>query len=136
MPPGEVSEISWLSLPDPALVRSGLLGLLALRLGLAPIGPRLAWLGGRERPDSPLLRTWRVVDQSSADPKRVRAMLRRHEIGPVRVLKRGHPDRPEVLERKFRGTGPRRGLVAVARLAQGHAALLLEESAELPPGGA
>ena len=134
LPPSGVSGISWLCDPDPAVIRSGLLGLLSLELGLAPIAPRLAWLGGREQPDSPLLRSWRVLDQTSADPKRVRAMLARHDIGPVRVMKRGHPDRPEALERRFRGRGSRRGLVAVARLEQGHAAFLLEDAPGEGPG--
>ena len=86
-----------------------------------------AVLVGAERPDSPLLRTWRVVEVESADPRRVRAMLARRGIGTVRVLKRGHPDTPEALERRFRGKGAGRGTLAVARLERGHAALLLEE---------
>lgn len=122
----EVSEIRWLCDPDPGVVRAGLLGQLAWDLGLAPIGPGLDWLGATDQPDSAFLRCWRVLDQTSGDPKRVRAMLREHDIGPVRVIKRGHPDRPEVLERRLRGRGSRRGLVAVARLEQGHATLLLE----------
>ena len=133
-PPAEVSEIQWLCDPDPAVVRSGLLGRLATDLNLAPVGPGLAWLGGTSRPESPLLRSWKVLAHTSADPKRVRALLREHEIGPVRVIKRGHPDRPEVLERRFRGRGSKRGLLAVARLEQGHVALLLE--GEGPPSEA
>ena len=130
--PAEVSEISWLCDPDPAVLRSGLLGRLARELGLAPVSPGIAWLGGRERPRSPLVRAWRIVDRSSADPKRVRAMLGRHDIGPVQVQKRGHPDAPAVLERRFRGRGSRRGLLAIARLERGHVAWLLEE----PPAAA
>ena len=53
---------------------------LARRSNLAPIGPGIAWLGGRERPDSPLLRVWKVLDRTSADPKRVRTMLRDHDV--------------------------------------------------------
>ena len=53
-------------------------------------------------------------------------MLARHDIGPVEVLKRGHPDPAEVLAKRFRGRGERRGWLAVARLAKGHLGWLLE----------
>ena len=122
----EVSEIRFLAEPNPSVVRSGLLGELANRVGMAPISPEIAWLGGPERPDSPFLTPWKVLDSSTADPKRVRAMLSRNGIGTVAVKTRGHPDRPEVLERRFRGSGERRGLLAVARLERGHAAFLLD----------
>lgn len=130
---GEVSGISWLAEPDPAVIRSGLLGLLARELDLAPVGPGIAFLGGAQRPDSPLVRTWRVLEVERADPKRVRAMLARHGIGAVQVLKRGHPDTAEVLARRFRGPGDGRGTVAVARMDRGHAVLLLEKPSV--PGG-
>ena len=131
LPPERVSGISWLAEPDPGVIRSGLLGLLAREVGLAPIGPGIAFLAGCERPDSRLLRTWRVVEVESADPRRVRAMLARHGIGSVQVLKRGHPDTAEALERRYRGQGDGRGTLAVARLERGHAAILLED----PPDG-
>lgn len=129
--PGEAAIIRWLAEPGPAVVRSGLIGLLARRVGMAPLGPGIGWLGGPERPDSPFLRAWRVLDSSTADPRRVRSMLARHDVGPVAVWKRGHPERPEVLERRLRGRGARPGLLAIARLERGHAAYLLDGG----PGG-
>jgi hypothetical protein len=126
LPADRVPQVSWLAEPDPAVIRSGLLGAVARATGLAPIGPGIAFLVGTERPDSPWLRTWRVLEVERADPKRVRAMLARRGIGAVQVLKRGHPDPADVLERRYRGPGEDRGTLAVARLDRGHAALLLE----------
>lgn len=122
--------IGWLAEPDPALIRAGLVGLIALQTGLAPLAPRLAYLGGTCTPaPSPWLRTWRVLGTSPLDRKLVRKLLRKHNIGPLTVKKRGHPDPAEILARRFEGPGEQPGLLAVARLERGHIALLLE------PGG-
>ena len=118
--------VSWLAEPDPAVIRSGLLGNLAQQVGLAPLAPRLAYLGGDQRPESDLLRSWPVLGTAPLDRKRVRALLRDHGIGPLTVKKRGHPDSSEVLAARLRGPGERPGLLAVARLERGHLALLLD----------
>ncbi len=119
-------SVSWLSEPDPAVIGAGLVGPLARAQGLRPLGPRLAYLGGDHKPSSPLLRSWRVLGTSALDPKRVKALLRQHDVGPLTVKKRGHPDDAETLARRFRGAGKHPGLLAVARLERGHGALLLE----------
>jgi hypothetical protein len=124
--PGQVQAVKWLAEPDPAVIRAGLVGPLALEQGMRPLGPRLAYLGGDHEPSSPMLRSWRVLETSALDPKRVRAMLRRHDVGPLTVKKRGHPDDAQTLARRFKGPGKRHGLLAVARLEKGHGALLLE----------
>ena len=67
-------------------------------------------------PRSLLLRAFRVVEACACDPRAVRRMLDRHDVGPVEVRKRGHPEPAEVLARRFRGSGKRAGKLAVARL--------------------
>lgn len=128
---GEAARsIEWLANPDPAVIRSGLLGTLARREGLAPLAPAIAFLGGDHAPVTPLLRAWRVLGSAPLDRKRVRALLREHDIGPVQILKRGHPERAEVLARRFRGPGQRQGWLAIARLDRGHLAYLVEAPGE------
>jgi THUMP domain-like len=122
--------VRWLAEPDPAVIRSGLLGLLARASGLAPVAPRIAYLGGVERPVSPLLRAWRVLGVESLDPRRLRGLLERHDVGPLCVKKRGHPEDAERLARRLAGRGRRRGLVAIARVEGGHRAFLLSEEDE------
>ncbi|MEE8468582.1 MAG: class I SAM-dependent methyltransferase, partial [Planctomycetota bacterium] len=90
--PEAARRVRWLAEPDPAVIRSGLLGNLARRVGMAPLAPRLAYLGGDRRPASDLLRSWPVLGTSPLDRKRVRALLREHGVGPLTVKKRGHPD--------------------------------------------
>jgi len=120
------ARVAWMAEPDAAVIRSGLVGRLARSEGLAPLGPRLAYLGGDRRPSSVLLSAWRVIETCRADPRRVRQMLARHGVGPLTVMKRGHPDDAETLAGRFAGPGDRPGLLAVARTSAGHLALLLE----------
>lgn len=134
-PPEEVAPLdaaaaagtAWLAEPDPAVIRAGLVGALAARVGFRPLGPRLAYLGGEHEPQAEgLLRAWRVLGTAPLDRRRVRALLAEHDVGPLTVKKRGHPDPADVLARRLRGSGSRPGLLAVARLEQGHLALLLQ----------
>jgi hypothetical protein len=131
----EVSEIEWLAEPDGAVIRAGLVANLARDLGLRALASESAFLGGASRPDSPFVRSWRVLGSTSSDPKRVRELLGAHDFGPVRVLKRGHPESPQILARRYRGPGSRTGLVAVLRLDRGHAALVLDPASGPDAGG-
>ena len=102
------SAAEWIAEPDPAVIRAGLVGLLAREAGLAPVGPGIAYLAGRALPAAPLLRIWRVVGSAPADDRRVRALLAEHDVGAVDVKTRGHPDDPAELARRWRGGGARR----------------------------
>lgn len=124
--PEEAAKMPWMAEPDPGVIRSGLLGALAAQENLRPLAPRMAYLGGEQRSEHPLLRSWRVLETCSLDRKRVRAMLGEHGIGPLTVKKRGHPSTAEELAKKFAGPGSNPGLLAVCRLEKGHLALLLE----------
>ena len=124
--PKDVASIQWLSNPDPALLRSGLLEREGDRHGLRPLAPQLAWMGAQEEPLSPFFKSRRVLGSAPADPRRVRRMLAEHDVGPLEVWKRGHPDPSEVLARRFSGRGSRRGILAIGRLEEGHQAWLLD----------
>lgn len=124
--PEDVGSISWLANPDPALLRSGLLEREGDRHGLRPLAPQLAWMGSAEEPQSPFFKCRRVLGSAPADPRRVRRMLTEFDVGPIEVWKRGHPDRAEILGRRFRGKGSKRGILAIGRLEKGHHAWLLD----------
>lgn len=126
MDPKHVQSVDWLANPDPALLRSGLLELEASRHGLRPLAPQLAWVGGEEQPSSPFFKCKRVLASTRADPRRVRRMLADHDVGPLDIWKRGHPDSAEVLARRFKGRGSRRAILAIGRLEEGHQAWLLD----------
>ena len=130
------SENFWLFDPDPAVVRSGLVGNLAREHGLAGLDPHLAYLTGPGPVSTPLAKSWRVLDTVPADARRVRESLSRLGFGPVEVRKRGHSEPAEALAASFRGRGARRGLVAVARTERGHLAFVLEPGPQPADGRA
>lgn len=133
-PPAVARAVAWLAEPDPAILRAGLLGNVANEIGFRPLDPRLAYLGGAEEPRSPWVRAWPVRGCVSLDRRQVRALLAAHDIGPITVKKRGHPEDADRLARRFAGPGSRRGLLAVARLEAGHVAYLLDSEGGTPPG--
>ena len=120
--------------PDPCLVRSKLLGTLASAHELRALHPMLALLVGKSPVVSPFLDPFRVLGSAPLDPRRVRDMLRAHDVGPIEVRKRGHPDPAEVLARRFKGPGERRAILFIARLDEGHRAYLAEPALS-PDGG-
>ncbi len=124
--PQEAQAAEYLADPDPAIVRAGLLGRLARSEELAPLAPKLGYLGGSHPSKSPFLRVFRVLDSVALDRKKVRKMLRAHDVGAISVRKRGHPEAAEVLASRLRGDGSRRGELLVARLDSGHRAYLVE----------
>jgi hypothetical protein len=126
----EALAVRWIADPDPALVRSGLLGTLAQAEGLRPLASSLAYLGGDVAPTSPLLKPLEVLGQTPLDRRRVRRLLAEHDVGEVTVKKRGHPEDAATLARRMRGRGRRRGVLVVARLDAGHHAYLVR-----PPSG-
>ena len=124
--PEQAKEVRFLADPDPSIVRAGLLGCLAKEQGLKPLAPRLGYLGGDQLPDSPFLTSFRVVASSPLDRKKVRRMLAEHDIGPIQVRQRGHDEPSDLLERKLRGPGSQRGILAIARMDRGRWVYLLE----------
>ncbi len=124
--PEQAKGVRFLADPDPSIVRAGLLGQLAQEQGLRPLAPRLGYLGGDQAPNSPFLTSFKVLASGPLDRKKIRKMLAEHDIGPIQVRQRGHDEPSDLLERKLRGPGSRRGMLAVARLDRGRWVYLLE----------
>jgi hypothetical protein len=126
IPRTERPDPPYLHDPDPCLVRSRLLGTLAAEHSLRALHPMLALLVGDSPVISPFLDPFRVLGSAPLDRRRVRALLRANNIGSIEVRKRGHPDRAEVLAKRFKGPGEKRGILFIARLDEGHRAYLAE----------
>ncbi|WP_324274390.1 class I SAM-dependent methyltransferase [Blastococcus brunescens] len=81
----------WLHEPDPALIRSGLMSLVAGDLGATLIDPTIAYLSS----DGPSTSTWvssyRVTEVLPFNLKKLKAHLRTRGVGRVVVKKRGSP---------------------------------------------
>jgi hypothetical protein len=105
----------WLHEPDPALIRSGLMSLVAA--GATLIDPTIAYLSSDGPADSPWLSSYRVHDVLPFNLKKLKAHLRTRGIGRVVVKKRGSPIEPETLARQLRGPGSGSAVVVVTRVA-------------------
>lgn len=102
--------------PDPALVRSGLLDVMAERLQLARLDDAEEYLTGDQPLCSPWLQTFRVLEVLPNNDREVRAACRRHEFGSVEIKCRHLPIEIERVRRKLPLEGSRPGVLLFARV--------------------
>ncbi len=133
LPAGEKPALAMLSEPgaffyepDPAIIRSGLVGPLANQIGAAQIDRSIAYLTADSALTTPFARCWRVLEWMPFSLKRIQARLRALDAGPVTVKKRGSPLETDALARKLSGEGART-LVVVLTIVAGHPAALICE---------
>ena len=129
-PQAETRELGrYLYDPDPALVRSGLLGRFADEHGLWNIDPEIGYLSGDEHVDSPFLDAFEVLAQESLDPRKMRAMMREQEVGRIQIRKRGIAERPQTLEQRFlpKAFGDNVRTLVATRLGDRHIGILAQE---------
>jgi len=107
----------WLHEPDPAVIRSGLVSLVAQDLGATLVDPTIAYLTSGERADSAWVSSYRVDEVLPFNLKKLKSLLRTRGIGRVVVKKRGSPIEPEALARQLRGPGAGTATVVVTRVA-------------------
>jgi len=116
--PAPVAPVrSWLHEPDPAVIRSGLVSLVAGRLDGTLVDPTIAYLTSDAAVDSPWVSSYPVTDVVPFNLKKLRALLRSKGVGRVVVKKRGSPIEPETLARQLRGPGEGTAVVVVTRVA-------------------
>jgi hypothetical protein len=139
-PPPLSSPRAYLYEPDPAVIRAGLLGELAARLGVAlyRLDESIAYLTGDSYVISPWARAWPVWDWMPFHLKRLRAALRARGIGRVTVKKRGSPITPETLIHKLKLDGQGEpAVIVLTHIAGQHSAILcgeMEALAGVEPG--
>jgi hypothetical protein len=116
--PAPVAAVrDWLHEPDPALIRSGLMSLVAAGLGATLIDPTIAYLTSDAAADTPWVSSYRVAEVLPFNLKKLKALLRARGVGRVVVKKRGSPIEPESLARQLRGPGTGSAVVVVTRVA-------------------
>jgi hypothetical protein len=125
--PAPVGPVAgWLHEPDPAVIRSGLVALVAGRFGATLVDPTIAYLTSGAAAGSPWVRSYRVDEVLPFNLKRLRALLRSRGVGRVTVKKRGSAIEPETLARRLRGPGPGVATVVVTRVAGAPTALVCD----------
>ena len=92
--------------PDPALIRSHLLGAFALEQGLGLLSQGIAYLTGSER-KSPWLRGYKLLAEMPLDEKAISRYLSERRIGSLEIKKRGVDIDPQLMRKrlKLKGSG-------------------------------
>lgn len=106
----------WLYEPDPAVIRSGLVSLVADELAATLVDPTIAYLTADAPAMSPYVSSYRVDEVLPFNLKKLRALLRARDVGRVVVKKRGSPVEPETLARQLRGPGNGVATVVLTRV--------------------
>ncbi len=88
---------AWLVEPDPSLLRAGLVKDVADHFDGTLLDETIAYFTTDQKPDSPWLRSWAILDWMPFNLKHLKAYLREHQVGHVTVKKRGTAVTPETL---------------------------------------
>ncbi|MFA6471430.1 MAG: class I SAM-dependent methyltransferase, partial [Candidatus Latescibacterota bacterium] len=129
--PEEEAEIGeagdYLYEPDPALIRSGLLGRKAACLGMKLLSREIAYTISERIIRDDFFHGYRVLKQMKFNLKRLSGELNALDIGRVTVKKRGFPLLPEEVISKLRLKGSGHAVVILTRLGKGHEAFIVEQ---------
>ena len=123
-PIGEISD--YVFEPDNSIIRSHLIGDLALANDLHIFAPEIAYLTGDRQIESPWLKSFKVIDNLVFDRKKLKAYLRERSIGTLEIKKRGADITPEQLRRELDPKGPNSATLIVTRVGSTHRVLLVE----------
>lgn len=127
--PGEAGDVgSWLHEPDDAVIRAGLVGELATRMGGRLVDPHLAYITTDQPATDPLARSFRIESELPFREKALRAALRERDIGTLTIKKRGVDIVPEHLVARLRLKGAETATVIIARIDDGARAFLVAEA--------
>ncbi|SET79834.1 class I SAM-dependent methyltransferase [Geodermatophilus poikilotrophus] len=121
--------------PDPAVIRSGLVSLVAADLGATLVDPTIAYLTSDAATDSPWVSSYRVDEVLPFNLRKLKALLRTRGVGRVVVKKRGSAIEPETLARQLRGEGAGTATVVVTRVAGAPTVLVCDVTGAAPSGG-
>jgi hypothetical protein len=123
-PLGELGK--YLYEPDAAVIRSHLVGDLAIELGLNIFSNEIAYLSGNEELSSPWLKGYEVSENLVFDRKKLKAYLREKKIGTLEIKKRGADITPEQLRRELDPKGPESATLIVTRVEGAHRVLVVK----------
>jgi SAM-dependent methyltransferase len=101
--------------PVKSVVRAHLFGVLAARLKLWQIDPRIAYLSGTGLVRHPLLKAYRIEKELPNDHKAIKEFLRKEEVGRLEIKKRGVNLIPEEFRAGLRLAGPNQGTLIFTR---------------------
>lgn len=102
--------------PDPAIVRSGLVDVLADQLGLARLDPAEEYLTGDTLVSSAFVRAFDVQADLPNNPKEIRAYFRTSHFGQLEIKCRHIPVDVDRLRKQLTLPGDQPGVLIIARI--------------------
>ena len=121
--------------PDGAVIRAGLIGELAARIGGRTLDPTIAYLTSERRVTTPFAKGYAVRDVMPFGLKRLTSYLREHRLGVLEIKKRGTAVEPDELRRKLRPRrfGEERATLILTRI-DGEQSVVVASPHAAPPG--
>ena len=119
--------------PDPAVIRSHLVGTLARQIGAAPVDPQIAYLLGDAHIPTPFADAYEVLDRFPYGNKRLQKALTDRDVGRVIIKKRGFPQEPDEVRKQLKLRGSQEMIVVLARVGKGQEVFLCRLMQETAP---
>lgn len=123
--------------PDGAVIRAGLLGVIAESLDATTIDPTIAYLTSDAEITTPFARGYTIREVMPFGLKRLTAYLRERHLGDLEIKKRGTAITPEELRRRLRPQrfGHERATVILTRI-DGDQSVIIATPHPRPPSSA
>jgi hypothetical protein len=126
-PQADVGPVgAYLHEPDGAVIRAGLVSLVAEEVHGRLVDPTIAYVTSDSLSTSGLAHTYRVLDVMPFGLKRLRTALRERKVGRVTIKKRGTAVVPEQLRKQLDLRGDQEATVVLTRVAGAQTVLLVE----------
>jgi hypothetical protein len=122
--------------PDPAVLRAGLVTVLAGDLNARQLDPSIAYLTADSLTPTPFARAHAVEEAMPFELKRLREWLRVRRVGRLTVKRRGSPIDPDDLVRRLKLDGPEERVLFLTRVGDRPLALIASPASpeSYPPG--
>lgn len=126
--PAEVAPVGdlqdFLFEPDPAVIRSGLVGNLVNQFSGSLLHPQIAYGTAATATASPFAEWFEVLASTPLRVKPIRAALADFDAGTVEVKKRGASIDPATLQKQLKGSGTQKLVVIATRQQEKHQAII------------
>lgn len=117
---------AYLHEPDGAVIRAGLVALVAEQVHGRLVDPTIAYVTSDSLTATPLAQSYRVLDVMPFGVKRLRTALRERGVGRLTIKKRGTAVVPEQLRRQLDLRGDAEATVVLTRVAGAQSSILVE----------
>jgi hypothetical protein len=114
--------------PDPAVIRAGLVNVVAAQIGASQLDQDIAYLTSDKLCETPYARPYRIEEAMPFELKRLRAALQARDVGRLTVKRRGSPVDPDDLIRRLRLRGTEHRMLFLTHVAGKPVALIAERS--------